>query len=73
MKTFTEHVHDCLDNTAATVASWRKPHLRLRVNPGNRYPWSVEYVRGPSQRARKETFNHQTSAGALQSAVTLWF
>jgi hypothetical protein len=57
-----------------------KPHLRLHYTPagkaGNRsgsFPWSVEYLRGPSSRCRRETYQHNTAGGAVLSAGQLWF
>jgi len=57
-----------------------KPHLRLHYtpakSPGNRsgaFPWSVEYMRGPNTRARRETYQHDTAWGAMLSAEILWF
>lgn len=55
-------------------AGCKKPHLRLRHHAlSPTYPWSVEYVRGPNGRCRRETFNHTTVHGALASAYQLWF
>lgn len=80
MKTFADHVHDCLDNTARTVREWklqgswdvRKPHLRLHYQHAV-FSWCVEYVRGPSQRVRRTTYPSHTARDALGSARNLWF
>lgn len=86
MNTVTHSVGFCVHcggvyHTAADIrAAGIKPHLRLRYTPpgapGNRsgmFPWSVEYVRGTNQRARRETYQHNTAGGAVLSAGQLWF
>lgn len=55
-----------------------KPHLRLQYNPTPTHPdsachWRVEYVRGPSHKARRATYFHTTSNGALHSARVIWW
>lgn len=55
-----------------------KPHLRLHYKATDsgrptKFNWEVEYVRGPSKRARRRSYWHNTSWGALASAATLWF